>query len=269
VQPESLEEIKPISGPSTRIPVSPTDHMVISDKSLFLESRSLQTASAAPVVETAPQLNPKPILMGVAQVGAEPRAFIQTLRAQPGQRPTMTLRLGQIYEGYKVSNIKNTRVELSYTSPSGNVTTQVLDIHDDSKRGMRAAIKTPLAQSQVISIGGPAMQPAGGSGQPPGAQGPAVDDQGRRVLRTPFGDIVQGANQGLQQRGPGASPMSQRDQLLQQIQQQEMQARPDQQMRTATPVRRNEVIDDQGRRVIRTPFGDIVRPPEPTPPPKN
>jgi hypothetical protein len=265
VEPESAEnkgadsKALAVQSPS---PVTPSENMVISEKNLFLESRSLQAATAVPVPEVAPALNPKPMLMGVAMVGSEPRAFVQNVRAQPGQRSTKILKVGEAYEGYKVAQIQRGRVELSYTSPSGNVTTQVLDINDAANRAARTAARTPLTPSQVISIG--SQNAATVAAQ----QVPAIDDQNRRVIRTPFGDVT--APPGMQGAPARALPINpanqnrllqqQEQQLQQQSQQQSQQSRTE-----TTPMRRNEVIDEQGRRVIRTPFGDIIRPME-TPP---
>lgn len=266
VEPESAEKKDKAAARAAtpRASLNANEFMVISEKNLFLESRNLQAASAAPVVEVAPPLNPKPTLMGVATVGDAPRAFIQNVRAQAGQKATKTLKLGDTYEGYKVSKIQRNRVELTYTSSSGNVTTQVLDLNDPAQRGPRPQGKTPVTQSQVISVGG---QPVNAGGQQAAAAalppGQALDEQGRRVVRTPFGDVLQGggAAGGTPARA-GLSPAQQ----LQQQQLQEQTTLQQQQKQNAAPPR-NQIIDDQGRRVIRTPFGDIVRPPDTPPPP--
>jgi hypothetical protein len=261
VEPESAENKGADSKALTvqnPTPVTPSENMVISEKNLFLESRSLQAATAVPPPEVAPALNPKPILMGVVMVGSEPRAFVQNLRAQPGQRSTKILKIGELYEGYKVAQIQRSRVELSYTSPSGNVTTQVLDINDVANRAARAAAKTPLAPSQVISVG---SQNAAAAAAAAAQQMPAIDEQNRRVIRTPFGDVTAPPGiQGAPARQLPINPANQ-NQLLQQ-QEQQLQQQSQQSRTQTTPMRRNEVIDEQGRRVIRTPFGDIIRPAE-------
>lgn len=236
-------------------PLSPPEFMVISEKNLFLESRSLQAATTTPVQEAPPPLNPKPLLVGVASVAGEPRAFVQSLRAQPGQRPTKILKIGETYEGYKVAQIQRNRVELSYTSPSGNVTTQVLDLNDTTNRTARSAARTPVAPTQVLTAGGPAGAVAPGA---PQQQMPALDQQGRPIIRTPFGDIQAPVGMQTPNRPLPVNPANQ-NQLLQQ-QEQGMQQRDA--LRQQTTTRRNEIIDDQGRRVIRTPFGDIIRPAE-------
>jgi hypothetical protein len=240
-------------------PLSPPEFMVISEKNLFLESRSLQTAATTPVQEAPPPLNPKPLLVGVASVGGVPRAFVQSLRAQPGQRPTKTLKIGETYEGYKVSQIQRNRVELSYTSPSGNVTTQVLDLNDTTNRAARSAARTPVAPTQVVTAGGPAGAGAPAPGQQPM---PAIDQQGRPVIRTPFGDVQAPVGMQTPNRPLSVNPANQ-NQLLREQEQQRMQ-QPDTLRQQNTTTRRNEIIDDQGRRVIRTPFGDIIRPADPT-----
>jgi len=114
--------------------------MVISDKNLFWKAaacRPLQRCPPGSGSGAESQAYPH----GGGDGGSEPRAFVQNVRAQPGQRPTKILKLGELYEGYKVAQIQRGRVELSYTSPSGNVTTQILDINDAANRAARTAAK--------------------------------------------------------------------------------------------------------------------------------
>lgn len=192
------------------VPVDNAAFTHISQKNLFLQSRNL-TEDAAEVVEVVPQLNPKPILIGVIKIGSESKAMLLNPATAPGQKGSSTVRMGDVVQGYKVSQITSEQVQLTYTSPTGAVTSQSLDLKDLKGRPQRPLVKTPLAESQVVNVA-PRPAPAVAINPAEVPQAPLraneyIDSQGRRVARTPFGDKVLSAPGGSPAGGPSTNPM--------------------------------------------------------------
>jgi hypothetical protein len=257
----TLDSGLPPLQPASRY--NPEDFEVVSAKNLFAESRaSEERTEEAPVVE-APALTVKPVLVGVVDMGQHSLAMIMDPSASDGRRRTQTKRLGDSIQGYTITEISSGRMVMESGSRR-----EVIPLFDASKHPSPGG-KTPIIATRVVNFG-----PAGGAGatagrptamvvgpdsaRPPAAAGapssraaarstqtsaqpsaapqatptPAVtrDAQGRRVIRTPFGEVAQPEGQ------------------------------------EQTPANPNEMRDAQGRRIIRTPFGDVVRP-EPPPNP--
>ncbi len=244
-------------------PYNPADFEAISAKNLFAESRSAEEQTEEAPVAEAPALTVKPVLVGVIQSGAESLALVIDPSAQGSTRRAQSKRLGDGFQGYTITEITPTRMVLE----SGD-RREVIPLYDASRRSGQGG-KTPIISTRVVNFGAasgagttatarpvvsspadaarsaagaaapsrittragqPVVQPAA-EGADRSAQQPqeSGDAQGRRVIRTPFGEFTE---------NPAA----------------------------AQPA--NELRDAQGRRIIRTPFGDIVRPePPPTPPP--
>ena len=195
-----------LSYPSKSYPskIDSLEFKLIADRNLFLESRSLQVLAGPQAIQSAPPLEPKPLLLGVATAGSETRAFVQGGQVQPGQKRTRILRVGDEYQGYRVTQISTSLLELSFTSNDGNITKMVLDFKDQRKGQPRgpAAQSTMAPPSQIITVGSvgpssaalssarpavPASMPVSG---PPMRANEYIDGQGRRMARTPFGDTV-------------------------------------------------------------------------------
>ncbi len=237
------EDKRPVSmGGYAPVTLSAAAYEPVSSKNLFLESRNLKSQEDNQAVEAVPPMNPKPILVGVAKVGDQMRALVRRQQVQPGKRAVDTLRIGDLYEGYKVNQITADRVEFAYTSSAGQVTSQVISLFDPANRQGRQVPDraTPVSASQIIQVGAGAGAPSGAPAlvapsTPAAAPGAANAPAAARSIPVP-GQTAGGEGRAGSQAG-GA--------------------------RTSRPMQRNEFIDDQGRRVIRTPFGDVVRPPDP------
>ena len=186
----------PLFDPKAVAQLNQVQYLPVSEKNLFLESRSLTKDAASPAAEAPPPLEPRPVLLGIAKVGNDSRALIFHSKPAQGQRASRMVRLGDDVLGYRVAQIASNKVELTYTAPSGTVSTQVLDLSDPASRMMRSPVRTPITENPVINIGSrpqtipinPAIALQGANMQL--RRNEFIDDQGRRIARTPFGDKV-------------------------------------------------------------------------------
>jgi hypothetical protein len=209
----------------------------IASKTLFAPSRGPEEKTEpAQVAETQP-LDVKPELVGVIQAGGESLALIVDPAASEGKRRAQTKRVGDNYRGYTVTEVASGRMVLESGSRR-----EIVAMFDGSKRAGPGGGKTPIVATRVVAFGSgssyastvplrtaggptvvetarpvatpapttrtggrssqaaaqpagtvqtvPAQQPAGGQ-QAPSLPGEMRDSQGRRVIRTPWGDIVQ------------------------------------------------------------------------------
>lgn len=226
------------------IPLAAAAYEHLSSRNLFLENRNLSSQKESPVVEQVPQLNPKPVLIGVAKIGSQTRAVIRRPQSAQGKSVIQSLLMGDLYEGYKVTNISEKRVELTFTSASGQSVNQYLNLADPANRQAAASpiALTPVAAAQVIQVGGgssSSVNNAGISSVPAAQPGTVNPAAAPNVAKAPAG--APGSASG--QAAGSFSAASDAN-------------------RTSQPLRRNEFIDAQGRRVVRTPWGDVVRPPD-------
>jgi len=213
------------------------EYAVIPDQNLFSDTRSREEKTEAAAAPEPPKLNPRPILVGVTIVGQQKLAGIIDPSGAPGGRGrTQTKRIGDIYLGYTITDIKANEMVLEH-----GASREIIPLFDTTKPKGQAG-KTPIIATRIInfspgstqqqaggarvvSTGSAPAQPASGPSaapQPPAAQGP----QG--VVRTPAQTIRQ---------VPG----------------------------NQQPSSFNERVDEQGRRILRTPFGDIPRDRPPNP----
>ncbi len=197
---------------------------VIPDKNVFAEIRAREEKEPVAAVPEVQPLQQKPVLVGVAIVGDQRLAsIIDPTTAQGQGRKTQTKRLGDVYQGYTITDITESQMVLE----SGN-RREVIPLHDGAKRAGQPG-KTPIVATRIVNFGGggagggtqvatvAAVRPSAptsatiGGNQRPGTTQPAAarptpaaqtppqgivnpsettDTQGRRVIRTPFGDIV-------------------------------------------------------------------------------
>jgi hypothetical protein len=229
IKPKTVQE-KPLPKLAPPKNYNPGDFAVIPDNNLFLESRTKEEkAELAP--PEAPPLAQKPILVAVSIADDVKRASIidPTAPATDRNRRAQAKRIGDVYHGYTITEIVADHIVLE-----SGTRKEIIPLHEGTKRPQ--AGKTAILSTRVISFGGggisggipvsvvggpgtgrtapsavaaPAAQPIGGStaatqqrpmpanasspaAQPVPAQNPGIrtDSQGRRVVRTPFGDIV-------------------------------------------------------------------------------
>ncbi len=170
----------------------------------------------------------KPTLVGVTLAGGQRLASIID-PASPGGRRSQTKRLGDTYQGYTITDITSSEMVLELGHRR-----EVIPLRDGSRPSGQGG-KTPVLATRVVPFGG-------GGGAPVTVSAPVVVTQNPVPTRP---------------SGPAASPAPRRIGL--QVRQGPAQ--------TAQPTGPgwNDRVDEQGRRVVRTPFGDIVRDKPPNP----
>ena len=231
---EALPPIKPARR------YEPAEYQAIAAQNLFTETRAKEDKTEGAQVQEAPPLTVKPVLVGVTLTGSQRMALIVDPSTTGAGRKTQTKRPGDSFQGYIVTDITNSQMVLENGSRR-----EVIPLYDGSKRPTQGG-KTPILATRVVNFGA-GSAPASGvpirtvstavvQPRPAGAQGqPAVVPAGQAVsTQAPEAGVVRTTPQGRQI--PGASQI---------------------------PRQPGETTDDQGRRIIRTPFGDIVRPNQP------
>ncbi len=209
---------------------------VIPEKNIFSESRSKEerTDSAAP--PEPPPLAQKPALVGVTITENQPRALIidtSSPQQVQGNRRAQTKRIGDVYQGYTI-----TEISLDGMVLESGTRKEVIPLREGTKRTQQG--KTPILSTRIVPFG------AGGtSGGTPvtvttgGAPAQTQPQRNAVVIGAPATSInvqpttVQSSAPPARTTQPSAAP----------------QAKP-----APQPPSQGDV------RVIKTPFGDIVRP---------
>ncbi len=243
-----ISKIQPVQSVKRQIPLegglpplkpprnyNAAEFAVVPAQNVFAESRTKEEkVEAAPVVPVVPELTNKPVLVGVTISGNQRQAAI-TDPTIATARKTQTKRVGDVYQGYTITDITTERMVLE----AGN-RREIIPLHDGSKRQPQGG-KTTILTTRVVSFGGaaggggtPAQVIASGA-RPAAAQGAAQTVPGAAGRTTP------------QQGRPAASPQT--------------PAIAPQTSAPAPPA----TVAPPGSRIIRTPFGDIVRPDNPNP----
>jgi hypothetical protein len=231
-----LEPGMPPVKPPTQY--NPADFAVIPAQTIFSDTRTKEElAPATPAVPEVPPMQVRPVLVGVILVGEQKLAsVIDPIAAGPPHR-SITKRLGDSFQGYTITDITRDQMVLE----QGN-RREVIPLFDASKhpaQGTAAqAGRTPILPTRVVSIGG-----GGASGQ--GAAQP-VSSGPRAVPAGASSGAAQAAAPGVQP--PGRNPTQPSRQIAPAAQQSSPAGGP---------------TDQQGRRVIRTPFGDVPVRPDP------
>ncbi|PYV40163.1 MAG: hypothetical protein DMG09_07430 [Acidobacteria bacterium] len=228
---------------------NPDEFGVIPAQNLFAETRTMQTELESPTAPPPPKLTVRPVLVGVAISGNKRLAFIIESKVPAagqgpgGARRSQTKTVGDVYQGWTVVDITENQMVLA----SGDQK-EIIPLFDVNKQRAPAG-KTPVVATRVVSLGGGGTYGSGvrtAVAQPVGAApgGPGI---GTPVVVAPV------ASSGPASGVTGSQPAAARNAAQPQGVAQQPQP----------PQGSNERIDDQGRRVIRTPFGDIVRPEKP------
>jgi len=226
---------------------SEAEFAVIAAQNLFAEARKLDDPADVSAPIEVPALDLKPILRGVIIAGSDRRAMIVDPASGAGNATkSQTMRLGDSYRGYIVTDITEERMVLELGTRR-----EIIPLYDASKRPAQGG-KTPLVATRIVNFGPAQAQP----GSPGGA--PAVVSAA----------AAQSARQTAQPPGGSGSP-----------------ARPGQAVTTNPPAGGrggpargqpmpatqmspgatwNQTVDSQGRIFINSPFGQIpVQPQNP------
>ncbi len=163
-------------------------------------------------------------------------AETRNMQTELGGRRAQMKSVGDVYQGWTIVDITENQMVLA----SGDQK-EIIPLFDTTKQRTPPG-KTPAVATRVVSLGGGASS---GSGvRAPGSQPPVAAQVGAPVVVAPVAAAVTGAQpatgpQGAAARSGQATPQGQPAPGF------------------------NERTDEQGRRIIRTPFGDIVRPERP------
>jgi hypothetical protein len=223
VQDKSL----PRSAPSVNR--APAEFAAVPENNVFSESRTREEKTDGTSSLEPPPLTQKPILVGVSIVDNQKRASIidPSSPAQGRNRRSQIKRIGDVYRGYTITDIAPNRIILESGSRK-----EIIPLHEGSKRQQSG--KTSILSTRVVSIGGGTV--TGGAPVVIIGAGPASGRSGTAPVSASASGTqpAGGYPVGVPQRTPPANV-------------------------TPTPSPATET-DAQGRRIIRTPFGNIVRP---------
>lgn len=232
---------------------SDAEFSIIPAQDLFTESRKREEKAEAPPPPETRTLDVKPILIGVLITSSQRLATVLDPAPGgapgnvPGQRRTLTMRTGDNYRGFTVTDIDSGGMVLEY-----GASREVIPLFDSSKPPQSG--KTPILATRIVSFG-----PGGGTtgvgatsptvlvGVQPSAARPAststpASGSSLRPGQTGAGGQARGAGGGLQ----GVVPVG----GVQQANQQGPQW--------------NQSVDSQGRTIINSPFGRFEVPIQPT-----
>lgn len=217
---------------------TPAEFATISENNLFSETRISEEKTDGAISTEPSTLTPKPILVAISIIDNQKRAYIidPSSSAQGRKRQSQLKRIGDAYRGYTITDISATNIVLE----SGE-RKEIIPLHEGSKRPQ--AGKTPILSTRVVSIGGGTV--SGGtsvqvvSGSPVSGRSAPATTPASPTVTAPGVQPVRALPAAAQQRPapPSAAPPP-----------------PPEPQVPATDV------DAQGRRIIRTPFGNIVRP---------
>jgi hypothetical protein len=201
-----------------------------------LRSKEEKVENLAP--PEPPPLTVKPILTGITITDHERKASIiepagGPVRGDDRNRRGQVKRVGDVYQGYTITEIQADRMVLT-----SGTRREVIPLREGSKRA--AGGKTPILSTRVVPIGQGSI-----TGGTPVSIGGASMATSPRSQTAPQAGSSGAAGQSAAQSGTSARVVA------------TPQATPQTQQTTApaTPT------GDPGQsRVIRTPFGDVVRP---------
>ncbi len=230
---QNVGQENPLPALAPPKPYLPGEFSMIPEQNLFSESRGKEDTTEVAAPPPIPPLTQKPILIGVTIVDDQKRALIIDPGGSPQDktRRTQVKRIGDVYRGYTITDISPDRMVLE-SGPRR----EIIPLHEGTKRSKEG--KTPILSTRVISFGGGAS--SGGTRVGSGSGGAPARTTTVAVGSSPSPAAV-GQPAAIQpptgQPRTGSSP---------QIPQTQRQTVP----RT----------DSQGRQIIRTPFGDVLRP---------
>ena len=216
---------------------------VIPGQNLFSDLRGKPEEEPKPAVQEAPVLTVKPVLVGVTLSGTHRFASIIDPSTPAQGRRTQTRRVGDVYQGYTIVDIAENQMVLQ-----NGVRQEIIPLFDSTKQKGGSA-RTAIAASRVVAFGPGAAGAAGAA-----APSPSVITNRPQQAAAPTPST--GAAAAVGQPAGGTGQPSVRTTIPPpQTQTRQVPGNAPQQQ----PLAPNERIDEQGRRIIRTPFGDIVR----------
>ena len=140
-------QVQPVENPQ-----SIADFMVIPEKNLFAEDRQpgLLETSESDGEEQPPVWSARPILRGVSQSGGRRQGLLTVFEAKPGQGQMRRVRLGDLVQGYAVSEITNSLVKLEWRDR-----VEIIDMKDVPPQAATVLAGASASAVTVITVGAP------------------------------------------------------------------------------------------------------------------
>ena len=220
---------------------APDEFSIIAEKNIFSEIRSKEEKVDTAQPPEPPPLAQKPILVGVLISDTQRTAtIIDPTRGSQGQSPrSQVKRIGDYYQGYRITSIEADRIVLE-----SGARKEIIPLHEGTKRTRGG--KTPILSTRVVPIG---------SGATGGAIAVNVVGAASGSSRVAASATAPAPTPGSQPAAAPAATALPRPAAAAQAQTPTPQAPAAKQQPSAAGA-----TDAQGQRIIRTPFGPIVRP---------
>jgi hypothetical protein len=234
---QKIVQEKPLSGLAPSNSYNPAEFAVISENNLFLESRTKEEKNESAPPEPPP-LAQKPILVGISIADNMKKASIidPTAPSSDRNRRAQVKRIGDVYHGYTITEIATDHIVLE-----SGTRREIIPLHEGSKRPQ--AGKTPILSTRVVAFGG-----GGISGGMPVSVISGSTVSGRTAVAPVASPTAATMTQPI-----GGPPVA----TSQRPVPANVPSTPSQSIPSQSP---GAKTDAQGRRIVRTPFGDIVRP---------
>ncbi len=221
-----------LPGLQRQVRYDPAQYQSIPDQNLFSESRTKEEKVDVAAAPEVPPLTVRPVLVGVVASGDRRMALIVDPTTSGSHRKTQTKKLGDTYQGYTVTDISESKMVLENGGRR-----EVIPLYDGSKRPGQGG-KTAVIATRVVSFGA-SSSPAGGFSAQKPTPAAAARPTAASTAASPAQPAAPAQQSGIVRGAQGRQVMPQGTQSA------------------------GENTDSQGRVVIKTPFGDIVRPKPP------
>lgn len=149
----SLDSTLPAYQPPPRF--ADAQVAAIYNQNLFAESRKLEDQVVAPPQPETRSLTNPPILVGALVTSSQKIGLVIDTSAPPGSRRTQQIQVGDVYQGFTVTEITDQEMVLEY-----GASRNVIPLSDTSKPAQSG--RTPVLQTRIVNFG-PA---SGGRGGP-------------------------------------------------------------------------------------------------------
>jgi hypothetical protein len=239
--------------------ISAADFSVIPEKNVFSPLRAREAKVDSVDVPEIPPLTQKPILVGITIVGNQRMAsIIDPVRQTSGIRKSQIKKLGDMYQGYTITDITADQMVLEAGAHK-----EIIPLHLGTKKSAQAG-KTPVLATRVISIGAGASSTGTTGTVASLASGGAARSSGGSVAQTTAASSGRGARTSGPSASLAATSSGQSSQSGSRSTTTAAQpGAPAVQSQPSTGTSGTSGSGTQGRRVIRTPFGDVVAPETP------
>jgi hypothetical protein len=226
---------KPMTSKQPEKGQNQDDFSIILDKTIFTEVRGNEAVVEPTRPPEPPPLTQKPILVGIIMVDNQYKAMIidPTATSADKRRPEAK-RIGDVYKGYTITGISADRIVLE-----NGTRREDIPLHAGTKKGQGG--RTPVAATRVVAFGGSAAS---------GGAVPVTATRSTAVTRTqaPQPNMPVGAQYPITNPGGGQTRSA------------VVPTQPQSPVDTTQPATTPPPGSGPGNRILRSPFGDIIRP---------